>query len=204
MAPASRRWRNRPAALLAGLRGVDLPLAGRGTGPDRHRTGLRGTDRSAGHRLLAGAGGPRQHPHADGLGRFAERGGFTTGTPWLPVKPPQLARNVAGQTGGRDRCWKSTARCWPFAAARRRCVGRHAVPGLPEPLLAFLRGLGEGALLCLFNLSPASGQAARAAASIPWRAVVTYSVDSPGPPKAGHEECGAPTGTARRKRPSGP
>ena len=26
-------------------------------------------------------------------------GGFTTGTPWLPVKAPQLARNVAAQTG---------------------------------------------------------------------------------------------------------
>ena len=28
------------------------------------------------------------------------QGGFTTGTPWLPVKPPHLARNLAGQGDG--------------------------------------------------------------------------------------------------------
>src|SRR5690606_38176588 len=30
------------------------------------------------------------------------QGGFTTGRPWLPIKPPQLARNVAAQEATAD------------------------------------------------------------------------------------------------------
>ena len=84
-------------------------------------------------------------------------GGFTTGTPWLPVKPPQLARNVAGQDGRQG----SVLEHYRAALAYRRGSvalkgGRTRFLDAPEPVLAFQRGEGPGALLCVFNLSPAS------------------------------------------------
>ena len=81
-------------------------------------------------------------------------GGFTTGTPWLPVKPPQLARNVAGQAGVPGSVLEHYRAMLAFrrgSAALRS--GRTRFLDLPEPLLGFLRGEGEGALLCLLNLS---------------------------------------------------
>ena len=85
------------------------------------------------------------------------QGGFTTGTPWLPVKPPQLARNVASQLGQPGSV---------LEFYRSMLAFRHATPALrhgrtsfldtPAPVLAFQRGTGPGAVLCLFNLSPAT------------------------------------------------
>jgi alpha-glucosidase len=85
------------------------------------------------------------------------QGGFTTGTPWLPVKAPQLARNVASQDGKKDSVLESYRDLLAWRKANpvlRR--GRTRFIDMPEPLLAFERLLDSGRLLCVFNLSPAS------------------------------------------------
>jgi alpha-glucosidase len=78
-------------------------------------------------------------------------GGFTTGTPWLPVKPPQLAQNVAGQQGKAGSVLEFYRQMLAF---RRRSPalrsGRTRFADLPEPMLGFHRGPD---LACLFNLS---------------------------------------------------
>lgn len=78
-------------------------------------------------------------------------GGFTTGTPWLPVKPPQAARNLAAQEGKAGSV---------FEFYRAMLGFRHRTPELrngrtrffdvDEPVLAFARG---DTLACAFNLS---------------------------------------------------
>jgi alpha-glucosidase len=81
-------------------------------------------------------------------------GGFTTGTPWLPVKPPQLARNVASQTGVVGSVLETYR---DLLAFRRQSValrrGRTQFFDTAEPFLAFLRKADEQTLACLFNLS---------------------------------------------------
>ena len=83
------------------------------------------------------------------------QGGFTSGTPWLPVKPPQAVRNVAGQAGKAG----SVLEFYRAMLAFRRATpalrqGRTQFLDTPAPVLAFQRGEGSGAVLCLFNLSP--------------------------------------------------
>ena len=78
-------------------------------------------------------------------------GGFTTGKPWLPVKAPQLARNVASQTGVAG----SVLEYYRAMLAYRRATpalisGKTGFLDTSEPVLAFTRGDG---LLCVFNLS---------------------------------------------------
>ena len=80
-------------------------------------------------------------------------GGFTTGTPWLPVKAPQLARAVDQQGPG------SVLETYHALLAYRKATpaflsGKTHFLDLPDPLLGFWRGSGPGAHLCLFNLSP--------------------------------------------------
>ncbi|MDO5706867.1 MAG: alpha-amylase family glycosyl hydrolase, partial [Paracoccus sp. (in: a-proteobacteria)] len=80
--------------------------------------------------------------------------GFTTGTPWLPIKPPQAANAVAGQGPG------SVLAAYRDTIAFRRsqpCLGQGDISflDLPEPLLAFHRSLNGQTVTCLFNLSPA-------------------------------------------------
>jgi alpha-glucosidase len=82
-------------------------------------------------------------------------GGFTTGKPWLPVKAPQLARNVAGQKGVEG----SVLEFYRAMLAYRKgstalMAGKTVFHDLPEPVLAFTRHTDDGALLCVFNLSP--------------------------------------------------
>ena len=82
------------------------------------------------------------------------QGGFTSGNvkPWLPVKPPQLARNVASQAGVAGSVLESYRAMLAFrrkTEALRLGATRFFDP--PEPVLAFTRGDG---LLCIFNLSP--------------------------------------------------
>ena len=77
-----------------------------------------------------------------------DQAGFTTGTPWLPIKPPQKARNVAGQGAG------SVLAAYRQILAFRQTTpalrhGKTTFLNLPEPVLAFLRD----DLLCLYNLS---------------------------------------------------
>lgn len=81
-------------------------------------------------------------------------GGFSRGNgkPWLPIKAPQLARNVAAQLGQTG----SVLETYRAMIAYRRATpalmtGATRFHDLPEPLLAFTRG---DSLLCVFNLSP--------------------------------------------------
>jgi alpha-glucosidase len=82
-------------------------------------------------------------------------GGFSTAKPWLPVKAEQAARHVEGQLGVPGSVLEHYRAMLAFrkgSAALR--AGRTRFLDLDEPLLGFVRGEGEGALLCLFNLSP--------------------------------------------------
>ncbi|NJM83621.1 MAG: alpha-glucosidase [Tabrizicola sp.] len=82
-------------------------------------------------------------------------GGFTTGTPWLPVKAPQLSRNVAAQEGVPDSVLEHYRAMIAFRkGSEALTAGRTGFLDLGEPVLGFLRGEGAGAVLCLFNLSP--------------------------------------------------
>lgn len=83
------------------------------------------------------------------------QGGFTTGTPWLPVKPPQLARNVASQTGVAGSVLETYRSLIAFRRATPALVsGGSRFFDLPEPLLGCLRVKEAGSVACLFNLSP--------------------------------------------------
>ncbi len=83
------------------------------------------------------------------------QGGFTTGTPWLPVKPPQHARNMAAQSGIAGSVLETYRSLLDF---RRKSPalrdGRTTFIDTPEPVLAFRRDAGADTLICLFNLSP--------------------------------------------------
>lgn len=79
------------------------------------------------------------------------QGGFTTGTPWLPVKPPQLARNVAAQGPGSVLETYRRLLAWRKASALRD--GRSRFFDVAAPLLAFRRDGAGGSVLCVFNLS---------------------------------------------------
>ena len=81
--------------------------------------------------------------------------GFTTGTPWLPVKPPQAARHVAGQEGRPGTVLEFYRAMLAFRRAEAALkTGDTRFLDMPEPILAFVRGSGAGAVLCVFNLSP--------------------------------------------------
>ena len=81
-------------------------------------------------------------------------GGFSTGKPWLPVKAPQLARNVASQSGVAGSVLEFYREVLAFRRTEDALItGTTVFFDLPEPILAFTRG---GTLLCIFNLSPAA------------------------------------------------
>jgi len=79
--------------------------------------------------------------------------GFSTATPWLPVKPEQAARNVAAQ--GAPGSVLRHARA--VLALRRQTpalrLGATRFLDLPAPLLGFSRRLAGDHVTCLFNLS---------------------------------------------------
>jgi alpha-glucosidase len=80
----------------------------------------------------------------------ATNSGFTTGTPWLPVKEPQAARHAAGQVGP-DSVLSHYRRM--IALRKKRAslrTGRTEFLDLDSRVLAFRRG---EEILCLFNLS---------------------------------------------------
>jgi alpha-glucosidase len=83
------------------------------------------------------------------------QGGFSTGAPWLPVKPEQAARHVAGQLGAQGSVLEHYRTMLAFrrGSAILRS-GRTRFLDLAEPVLGFVRGGEEAALLCLYNLSP--------------------------------------------------
>ena len=83
-------------------------------------------------------------------------GGFTTGTPWLPVKPPQLARNVASQDGVAGSVLEHYRAMLRFRRDTPAMVSGHTeFFDLPEPVLGFLRQGAAGEVLCVFNLGAA-------------------------------------------------
>jgi alpha-glucosidase len=83
-------------------------------------------------------------------------GGFSAGKPWLPVKAPQLARHVAGQEADPGSVLQHYRQLLAYRhAAPALTSGRGQFHDLPEPLLAFTRGEGAGAVLCVFNLGKA-------------------------------------------------
>ena len=84
------------------------------------------------------------------------QGGFTTGMPWLPVKPPQAARNVAEQEGREGSVLQAYRDILSFRRSNAVISrGQTTFLDLPEPVLAFVRWHGEEAILCVFNLGPA-------------------------------------------------
>jgi alpha-glucosidase len=86
----------------------------------------------------------------------APQGGFTQGTPWLPVKLPQLERNAAGQSGHADSVLETYRAIIAFrqASAALR-LGRTHFVDAPDAVLAFVRE-GDVPVLCVFNLSAKS------------------------------------------------
>ncbi len=83
------------------------------------------------------------------------QGGFTRGTPWLPVKPPQHARHIAGQIGVAGSVLESYRQMLAF---RRNSpalqTGTTRFQDTPDPILMFDRSLDGSTLTCAFNLSP--------------------------------------------------
>jgi alpha-glucosidase len=78
--------------------------------------------------------------------------GFTKSAPWLPVKPPQAARHVAGQTGDPASVLEHYRAMIAFRKSTPALrLGECTFLDTPDPVLAFRRG---DALTCLFNLSP--------------------------------------------------
>ncbi|RYE09460.1 MAG: alpha-glucosidase [Hyphomicrobiales bacterium] len=80
--------------------------------------------------------------------------GFTSGTPWLPIKPEQAQFNVAGQNADPD----STLNFYRAALAFRKAHsalfdGDIEFFKVNEPLLAFRRSNSDESLVCLYNLS---------------------------------------------------
>ena len=81
-------------------------------------------------------------------------GGFTAGTPWLPVPPEHLPLAVSRQESDPDSPLNAFRR---FLRWRRRqpalCRGDITFMELPEPVLAFTRRLDSQSVLAAFNLS---------------------------------------------------
>ena len=83
----------------------------------------------------------------------APNAGFSSATPWLPVKPPQAARAVDRQEERND----SVLHAYRASIAFRRShaaltQGSLGFLDLPEPLLGVVRSHEGRALTCLFNL----------------------------------------------------
>ncbi len=91
----------------------------------------------------------------------SEQGGFTTGRPWLPIKAPQRACNVAAQLGQAGSVLEQYRAMLAFRRAQPALRdGATTFHDLPDPVLGFTRGNGPGAVLCLFNLSPGTARVA--------------------------------------------
>ena len=95
--------------------------------------------------------------------------GFTTGTPWLPLKGPQAQRNVAAQEADPDSMLHFYRRLIAFRRDHAVLIdGDITFLRTDEPVLAFRRANAEDSVVCIFNLSPKSvtvtlGSAAEAA-----------------------------------------
>jgi alpha-glucosidase len=82
----------------------------------------------------------------------APNGGFTTGTPWLPVKAPQLAHALSLQ--GNDGVLAAYRETLAFRRARDELrLGQTGFADLPEPLLGIVRSVYGHVVTGVFNLS---------------------------------------------------
>jgi alpha-glucosidase len=81
--------------------------------------------------------------------------GFTTGKPWLPVKAPHAALNVARQEADPNSMLAFYRRLLTWRRGHDALVdGDIAFFKVAEPVLAFRRSSPDGNLVCVFNLSP--------------------------------------------------
>lgn len=85
----------------------------------------------------------------------APQGGFTTGTPWLPIPADHLALAVDQQSGDADSLLRTYREliAWRRASPALR-TREIALIHAEEPVLVFERGAGAQRLLCAFNLGP--------------------------------------------------
>ena len=84
----------------------------------------------------------------------APHAGFTHGTPWLPVKPPQAARAVDAQEVDPDSVLNAYRTQIAFRKSRPELtLGDITFLDLPEPVLGLVRAHDGTRLACLFNLS---------------------------------------------------
>ena len=80
--------------------------------------------------------------------------GFSTGEPWLPVKPPQAAHAVAGQEGKNDSVLGTYRAALAFRKSRPELtLGDTTFPKVRNPLLAVCRTYEGVSLTGVFNLS---------------------------------------------------
>jgi alpha-glucosidase len=83
--------------------------------------------------------------------------GFSSGKPWLPVKPEHAALNVASQNADPHSVLNFYREALAFRRAHPALVeGELSFVRTSEPVLAFRRGTADESLLCLYNLSPAA------------------------------------------------
>ena len=81
--------------------------------------------------------------------------GFTTGTPWLPIKPESSALSVASQNADPDSVLNFYRLALAFRKAHAALIdGEIEFFKASEPLLAFRRRNADESLVCVFNLSP--------------------------------------------------
>jgi alpha-glucosidase len=82
-------------------------------------------------------------------------GGFTTGTPWLPVKAAQREHNVADQSVDETSVLAHYRRMIAFRTSQPALVsGKTRFVDVAEPVLAYVRHHGADAVLVVLNLSP--------------------------------------------------
>ena len=80
--------------------------------------------------------------------------GFTTGTPWLPVKPSHSLLSVADQNADPASTLAFYRRILQWRKAHPvLATGEIAFIDTDEPILAYQRSNGDTAMLCVFNLA---------------------------------------------------
>ena len=84
----------------------------------------------------------------------APNAGFSTGKPWLPVKPPQAMRAVDAQEAANQSILHFYRDVIAFRKANPALtLGKTQFIDLPDPFLAFTRRADAQTLTCVFNLS---------------------------------------------------
>src|SRR5206468_4696292 len=83
--------------------------------------------------------------------------GFTSGKPWLPVKPPHSVLSVAAQEANPESLLGFYRQLLTWRRAQGAMVdGEIAFFKTAEPVLAYRRTSAAGNVVCIFNLSPAA------------------------------------------------